>query len=190
MPLSRAVAVGGIIYRVLKYLLIAIIIIIPIRLFVAQPFIVSGDSMWPTYDHGEYVIINKIAYETGQPVRGDVIVFQYPLDPSYYFIKRIVGMPGETVTMNGDTVTVLHTDGSKETLVEPYATSTNVTKNSSVTALASNEYFVLGDNRDVSTDSREWGPLQKKFIVGKVLTNFIHITDAGFLSRSQKFIAM
>jgi len=182
--------IGGVLWRVLKYLVVALVIIIPVRLFIAQPFVVSGDSMRPTYAQNEYVIINKLAYEFGTPQRGDIIVFHYPLDPSFYFIKRIVGMPGETVDINNDTVSITQQNGTKTTLAEPYATSTGAILSSSETKLGSGEYFVLGDNRDVSTDSRQWGPLQRKFIVGRVLTNGIHITDAGFLSRRQGLIAM
>ena len=109
----------------IKFTVIAVLIVIPIRLWVAQPFIVSGASMEPTFDNGNYLIVDEISYRFEKPKIGDVIIFRYPLDPSKYFIKRIVNIPKE------------------------------------------GEYFVEGDNRGASFDSRSWGNVPEKNIIGR-----------------------
>ncbi|MDZ4226125.1 MAG: signal peptidase I, partial [Patescibacteria group bacterium] len=83
--------------ELLKFALVAVIIVVPVRLFIAQPFIVSGASMEPTFDNGEYLIVDELTYRFDEPKRGDVIIFIYPKDPSQYFIKRVIGLPTETV---------------------------------------------------------------------------------------------
>ena len=83
--------------EIIRFAVIALIIVIPIRMFVAQPFIVSGASMEETFQSGEYLIVDQVSYHLHNPARGDVIVFRYPKDPSKYFIKRIIGLPGDTI---------------------------------------------------------------------------------------------
>jgi len=109
----------------LKFTVIALLIVIPIRLWVAQPFIVSGASMEPTFDNGDYLIIDEFSYHFQKPQKGDVIVFRYPLQTSKFFIKRIVNIPKE------------------------------------------GEYFVEGDNKNASYDSRSWGNVPEKNIIGR-----------------------
>jgi signal peptidase I len=134
---------GGIkntIWEILKFALIVVVIVVPVRFWIAQPFIVSGSSMEPTFSNGDYLIIDELSYDFRQPRKGDVIVFRFPRDPSKFFIKRIAGLPGEEVVINGQEW-----------------------------QLGENEYFVLGDNRRLSSDSRVWGPLEKKLITGRAL---------------------
>jgi signal peptidase I len=110
--------------ELLKFALIAIVIVIPIRLFVAKPFIVSGASMEPTFDTGQYLIVDELTYHVGNPARGEVVIFRYPRDPSQYFIKRIIGLPRETVHIhNGGKVSITKTDGTTATLDEFYITN-------------------------------------------------------------------
>lgn len=175
---ARGRSWGGVFGDVLKFLLIAFLIVTPFRLFVAQPFIVSGASMAPTFEQNEYVVIDKISYRFVEPQRGDIIIFRYPLDSSQFFIKRIVGLPGEEVSIQGGVITVTGGDGVAHILDEPYRSS-SMKNRSSVTKLADDEYFVLGDNRLASADSREWGPLQKKFIVGRALVALFPLRDAS-----------
>ena len=93
---------GNFFTELLEFVLVAAIIVIPVRLFVAQPFIVSGASMEPTFDHGQYLIVDELSYRFAPPQRGDVVIFHPPKDPSQYYIKRIIGLPGETVRVAND----------------------------------------------------------------------------------------
>lgn len=155
--------------EVVKFTIIASLIVIPFRLFVAQPFIVSGASMVPTIHSRDYLVTDMVTYRLEKPQRGDVIVFRYPLDPSMYFVKRIIGLPGETVVIKNGMVSV-HLGEEKETVLEePYIADENKSYESISTTLDGGEYFVLGDNRSGSSDSRVWGPLQEKFILGRAL---------------------
>lgn len=161
--------------EVLKFSLIAIIIVAPIRIFIAQPFIVSGASMEPTFHNGEYLIVDQLSYHFKNPKRGDVIIFKYPNDPSVFFIKRIVGIPGETIEMqNGKTFIKNETLPGGFRVEEPYIKEE--TNDTFAITLGENEYFVMGDNRMHSSDSRVWGPLKQKFIIGKPFVRLLPIT--------------
>lgn len=124
--------------------------------------------MEPDFHNGEYLLVEKIGYHVSTPSRGDVIVFQYPNNPSVNYIKRIIGLPGETVRITDNKVFV-----NDKQLTEDYLSSdekTLVTQNPDTpyeVTLNSDQYFVLGDNRQHSSDSREWGPLNRRFIIGK-----------------------
>lgn len=144
-----------------------IVVVIPIRLFVVSPFVVDGESMHPTFENLDYLIVDEAVYHLESPARGDVIVFRYPGNPSIFYIKRIIGLPGETVSINRGVVTITKVDGTKMTLSEPYIVNEDATYTKSVT-LNSDEYFVMGDNRPNSSDSRVWGPLPRKNIIGRV----------------------
>lgn len=153
--------------EILRFSLIALIIVIPIRMFVAQPFIVSGDSMKETFHSGEYLIVDQVSYELHSPLRGDVIVFRYPRDPSKFFIKRVIGIPGDTINIEGSTVRITNAANPNGYILdEPYIKkmSPGATINE---VLGEREYFVMGDNRDQSSDSRVWGVLQEERIIGR-----------------------
>ena len=140
-------------WELLRFVVLALAIVIPVRLFIAQPFIVSGSSMHPTFENGEYLIVDELSYRLGEPARDDVVIFRYPKDTKKFFIKRIVGLPNETVEINGSTVTIFNNqypEGMK--LEEPYVKNTS--NNSSSYKLAGDEFFVMGDNRNASSDSR------------------------------------
>ena len=167
-PPEKNVSVGSFLWELARIVVIAFVVMIGFRFFVAEPFIVSGSSMVPNFHSREYLVVNKMSYRLHEPQRGDVIVFRYPKDTSQYFINRIVGLPGEKVKVENGRVYIYndeHPDGSA--LEEDYLSNQDITfGNNELTTLGSEEYFVLGDNRLASSDSRVWGILPKKDIVG------------------------
>ncbi|MDQ3014571.1 MAG: signal peptidase I [bacterium] len=153
--------------EIIRFTIFALIIVLPIRLFIAQPFIVSGASMDPTFETGEYLIVDQLSYRLGNPERGEVIIFKYPKDESKYFIKRVIGLPGETIELEGTLVTIKnkqYPEGLK--LAEPYITDNNEKEEYMTVTLKEGQYFVMGDNRRQSSDSRAWGTLSRNLIVG------------------------
>lgn len=169
------------ILEVIRFSIIALIIVIPIRMFVAQPFIVSGASMETTFSHNQYLIVDQITYHLHSPDRGDVVIFRYPQDPSKFFIKRVIGVPGDTVTIEGTQVRIENADTPDGfTLEEPYVRSMN-TETYLVESLGDREYFVLGDNRDESSDSRVWGVLQEEHIIGRALLRLFPLQTIDFM---------
>lgn len=160
--------VGSFLWELARVVIIAFVVMVGFRYFVAEPFIVSGSSMVPNYHNREYLVVNKMTYRFSEPERGDVVVFRYPKDTSQYFIKRIIGLPNEKVKIEAGRVTIYnaeHPEGS--VLEEPYLSNESVTfgKNDIVT-LGSDEFYVLGDNRLASSDSRVWGILPRHDLVG------------------------
>jgi signal peptidase I len=162
----------------LKYILLALIVVIPIRAYIAQPFIVQGNSMFPTLHNHEYLIVNEMVKLTQRYTRGDVVILHYPNDPSRYFVKRIIGLPGETVTIKGTEVTIsgpMHTEPF--VLNEPYVAESQK-KNDFVTrSLNYDEFFVMGDNRAQSSDSRIWGPVPREYMDGTALLRLFPFTS-------------
>ncbi len=157
-----------------------VVIVIPVRLFIVSPFVVDGESMHPTFENLDYLIVDELVYDFTAPARGDVIVFRYPPDPSIFYIKRIIGLPGETVSINQGRVTITTISGTKMTLAEPYVVNKDATYTKSVT-LGPEEYFVMGDNRPNSSDSRFWGPVPRKDIIGRVDLRLLPVSRMGFL---------
>ena len=149
---------------------VAALIVIPLRVYVFQPFLVKGDSMVPNFHNGDYLIIDELSYRFREPVRGDVIVLKFPYDPSQRFIKRIVGLPGETIEVKDGKVVIYHQDSQEAFLLDESGYLRALQTPGSVKVqLKEGEYFVLGDNREFSSDSRSWGPLETKYIVGRML---------------------
>jgi signal peptidase I len=154
------------IWELVKFAALAIIIVVPIRIFVAQPFIVSGSSMFPTFEDKQYLIVDEISYRLGNINRGDVVIFKYPLNPKKYYIKRIIGLPGEKIDINGSDVTITNEQNPNGLrLEEPFVQ--NLSNNNAHYELNADEYFVMGDNRTNSSDSRIWGPVPKNLLVGR-----------------------
>jgi signal peptidase I len=166
--------------EMIRFALITLAIVIPIRLFLAEPFIVSGASMEPTFDTGDYLLVDKLSYHFEGPKRGDVVIFRYPKDPSTYFIKRIVGLPGDTVRINDGKVTIVdaaHPEGF--TLNQSFLSF--VSSDSGTYVIGNDEYFVMGDNRPASSDSRTWGELPAKNIVGRAMLRLFPPKEIGVL---------
>lgn len=178
---------AGHVWEIFKFFILALVIVAPIRFFVAQPFIVQGKSMSPTFETGQYLIIDEITYRFEDPKRGDVIVLRYPKDTTKFFIKRVIGLPGETLTITDGIVSITTVDGETIILDEPYITfpKTDRADNLSITLKdniendANDEYFVLGDNRAASLDSRVWGTLPERLIVGRAIVRLFPFSLAG-----------
>jgi signal peptidase I len=180
-------SVGAFVWDLAKILIIALIIIVPFRMFIAEPFVVSGSSMLPNFHDKDYLIIDRISYYTGQPQRGDVIVLKYPKDTSQFFIKRIIGLPGESLQVSQGYITIYnkaHPEGLR--LMEPYLPNQAETfgRPDKIT-LGTDEYYVFGDNRTASSDSRVWGILPRNDIVGKVWLRVFPLGRFGFFHRPQ-----
>lgn len=162
--------IGSFFWELLKAFLLAMVIIVPIRYFIAQPFFVRGASMEPNFHNGEYLVIDQLSYRLSQPKRDDVIVFRYPLDESQFFIKRIIGLPGDEVIVGNSEITIKNSAYPNGVVLNEsqYLSSDVNTGGQMDVRLGSDEYFVLGDNRPSSSDSRVWGLVQRSEIVGRV----------------------
>jgi len=172
-------------WELVRFAVIAIVIVIPIRIFIAQPFIVSGSSMVPTFTDGQYLIVDEISYRIGTPQRDDVVVFRYPNDQTKFFIKRIIGLPGETVDVKGNDITITnkeHPTGLKldESFIKA---SSDITDHR---VLSDSEYYVMGDNRPASFDSRSWGAVPRNLLVGKAFLRLFPISDISIFPGSFK----
>jgi|SRR3989344_860225 len=158
-------------WEVFKVVVISVAIIVPIRYFLIKPFYVKGASMEPNFYDKEYLIIDEISYRFQQPERGDIVVFRYPGDPGQFFIKRVIGLPGESIRIRNNTITI-YNDANPQgvALSEPYLAADAQTQgNGLVIELADDAYYLLGDNRSSSLDSRAFGAVERPAIVGKVL---------------------
>ncbi len=157
-----------IIFEVIKVFAAVFIAAAIIRYFLFQPFVVSGSSMEPNFHDGEYLFVQKLSYDFHNPHRGDVVVFKYPLDKSVDYIKRIIGLPGDNIMIKDGTLSV-----NGQVLTEHYlaAGQKTVLLNGSTDVyqitVPPNQYFMMGDNRDHSADSREGWLLPKGDIIGK-----------------------
>ncbi|NCU42453.1 MAG: signal peptidase I [Candidatus Moranbacteria bacterium] len=181
-----AYGVGGFLLEIIKVFFLAFIIIVPIRMFIFQPFFVQGSSMEPNFHDGEYLLVNEWGYKhtdigffskpffSVEPFRelkrGDVVVFRYPKNPSIFYVKRIIALPGEKILFKEGRIEIIEKGGLNRFFLDEssYLPETTNTKNLESLALSDEEYFVMGDNRMHSNDSRAWGPVNKSFIIGKV----------------------
>ena len=175
------------IIETLKFSLIAIIIVIPFRIFIAQPFLVSGASMSPNFETGHYLIVDQLSYNFENPQRGDVIIFRYPQNPKKFFIKRIIGLPNETIILKDKKITIKNSESLDGfDLDEKYIK--NFSNNDLTAIIGEGEYFVLGDNRPASLDSRVWGVLSEKMIIGRAVLRLFPFNQIElFPEFAQKF---
>ncbi len=156
------------IWETIKVVAISLAIILPIRYYLVQPFFVKGASMESNFEDGDYIFVDELSYELSSPNRGDVVIFRYPLDQSQFFIKRVIGLPGETVEIKNNKV-IIYNQKNPEGLVldEPYLDPGQETLGDTRLKLGDTEYFVLGDNRLRSSDSRRWGAVNRSLITGR-----------------------
>ena len=151
------------VFEILAIVLVSIYIVYG---FIAQPFLVQGASMEPNFSTGDYLLVDEVTYRFREPVRGEVVVFKNPNNPSEFYVKRVIGLPGESVLVNEDDVLI---DG--ELIDEAYLQG-DFSSGDYAFVLSEDEYFVMGDNRQQSFDSRSWGPLEEGLIVGVVRLRF------------------
>jgi len=182
---------GGVFWEIVKMILWVVVIIVPLRVFLIQPFFVQGASMEPNFEDHEYLIINELGYKTTEVgfssgekeinfftvksfkelKRSDVVVFRYPKNPSIYYIKRIVGLPGEKIEIKDKEVKIYNSENPNGFILDEsaYLPPSEETTGDQIVELSNSEYFVMGDNRKYSSDSRSWGPVPEKDVIGKVL---------------------
>ena len=172
-------------WEIIRFVFLALIIVIPVRIFIAQPFIVSGSSMAPTFGDGDYLIVDEISYRLNDPERYDVVIFRYPNDTDKFFIKRIIGLPNETVEIAGNSVTIINKENPEGFEIDqPYVKWKG--DNNLHFELKNNEYFVMGDNRGASSDSRYWGAVPRDLLSGKALFRLLPITEIGVMPGDYK----
>jgi signal peptidase I len=195
-PSDSGDSIGGFLYEVVKMLILAVVIVVPIRIFLFQPFIVRGASMEPNFAEKEYLIINEFGYKyidlfdgalTIEPrkdlARGEIIVFREPVgDHKDFYIKRVIGVPGETVEVVDGKVTIYNADVPSGFLLDEdaYLPKNRRTLGQVKYTLTDDQYFVLGDNRNASSDSRRFGPITKNDVIGKVLFRAYPLNKIGF----------
>jgi len=175
-PARKKQSSGSIIWETLQTLVLAGLLIVFFRTFIFQNFVVEGSSMFPTLMQGDRLIVSRLSYLLGEPDRGDIIVFQYPYGPERDFVKRIIGLPGETVAIQNGQVFINGNPLPPEDYVKNKSSDTM-----SPVTLSDDEYFVMGDNRTGSSDSRSWGPLQKHFLIGKAWLIYFPLKRFQFL---------
>ena len=178
--LSYLSSAGIFLLELIKVAVLAGITIAFVRYFLFKPFYVKGASMEPNFFDKEYLIIDELSYRLRAPERGEVIVFKYPENPKEFFLKRIIGLPGERVKVAEGQITIYnkeHPEGFM--LKEKYLETTQVTAGNMRIKLDPNEYFVLGDNRLRSSDSRIWGNVNRSLITGRVFFRALPLNEFG-----------
>jgi len=165
------------ILEILETLVIVLVSIYFVYSFIAQPFLVQGASMEPNFESGDYLLVDEVTYRFREPERGEVVVFRNPANENEFYIKRVVGLPGETVIIQDGQVTI---DG--EPIKEGYLSDGQNLKGEYIFKLAEGEHFVMGDNRAQSFDSRSWGPLDEDLIIGIVRLRFWPPTTFAILN--------
>ncbi len=165
------------VWEVVKVIIIALIIIVPVRYYIFQPFYVQGASMEPNFLNNEYLIIDEISYRFSEPERGDVVVFRYPRDKKQFFIKRIIGLPGEDIAIRDNQVIIYNQKYPDGFVLDEssYLSPNTQTAGNLRVSMGKDEYFVMGDNRASSLDSRSFGPIKRKDIIGRVFVRVLPV---------------
>lgn len=169
----------GFLYEIVETVLLIAAIYALVNLATAR-FIVDGPSMQPSFETGQFLIVSRVNYLLGNPDYGDIIVFHYPNDPQDDYIKRVIGLPGDTIEIRAANVYV-----NGEALDEPYILEDcrESMCRDETWQLDNDEYFVMGDNRNHSSDSRRFGPVERKYIVGEALIRYWPPRDWGIVER-------
>lgn len=190
IEIKKYYGIGGFLLEIIKVIILAFVIIVPIRVFLFQPFFVQGASMEPNFEDSNYLIVNELGYKktsfdlNGKNLftvdsfkkfqSGDVVVFRYPKNPSQFFIKRVIGLPGEKVEIKSGQILIYNQNNPEGKILDESAYLSKNVKTATalddfVITLSDNEYFVMGDNRMYSSDSRVWGPVPSSDVMGKVI---------------------
>lgn len=171
------------VFDFLQGIVVILSIMVMVYLFIMSPQEINGQSMYPTFEHGEYILTNKIEYKFVNPGRGDVVIFKSPKNPDIDYIKRIIGLPGDRIRISDNSFYV-----NDQKLDESAYLRSDVTifggsflaENDEIT-VPDNYYFVAGDNRPHSSDSREFGPVPKESFIGKALIRYWPFNRAGLV---------
>lgn len=172
------------IWSFLETIVFGLSVCLVIYLFAAQPNQINGNSMHPNFENGEYILTDKISYKIGEAKRGDVVVFQAPKDPEKEFIKRVIALPGETLRLSAGKFYI-----NNQPFDEDYLPADFITRGGSYLhedteiKIPENKYFVVGDNRSHSSDSREWGPVAFEKIIGKAFLRYWPISRLGLIPK-------
>ncbi len=181
-------AIFNFLLDVFKLSVMALLILLPIRAYIAEPFVVLGASMEPNFENRDYLIVDQLTYKFREPKRGEVIVFKYPYDQNQFYIKRIIGLPGEIIDFKDGKVFIKNKENPEGFFLnEKYIDSTNQTFGRGPITLKYDEYFVMGDNRGASSDSRRWGPLKKEYIIGRVLLRLMPFERVKLYTNSYNY---
>jgi len=175
METEEHIEKNGGFWELVKYVGVALLIVIPFRIFVAQPYVVSGSSMDPTFKDGDYLIVDQLSKRFEEPKRESVVIIRYPKDPSKFFIKRLIAFPNEQVEIKNGAVSVINEQNPNGLKIDDSYVVYKKNENFSF-KLGDNEYFVMGDNRAGSSDSRSWGSLPRSDIVGRPLLRLLPLT--------------
>ena len=176
--------------EIIQIVIVSLLIVIPFRIYIAQPFIVSGTSMDDTFANGQYLIVDELTYRLSEPQRGDVLILRPPNNLSVYYIKRLIGLPGETVEIKNDVVTVTNKENPKGFILkEPYVKidKTFPPRPAYTVTLKADEYLVFGDNRLVSQDSRIFGPIKREEIAGRPIFRLWPLSKINYLPGENRY---
>lgn len=173
-----------------KFAACVLIAVVAIRYLIAQPFIVSGASMSPNFATNDYLIVDELSYRFHPPQRGDVIIFHPPIDPSAYYIKRVIGIPGDHIEIKNGVVTITNKEYPNGIVLnEPYITKDTLTEDV-VKDVPAGDYFVMGDNRPESYDSRAWGLLPDQNITGRAFLRLFPFNEISVLPAEHKLTSI
>ncbi len=174
---------------IIETIVVAAAIFVVVYLFLLQPHQVRGASMEPNLSNNQYILTDKISYRFGEPRRGDIVVFKAPVDENFDYIKRIIALPDETISIKEGKIFIKNSEdpGGLE-LNEPYQTNGentpgNILAGDTELKLGKDSYFVLGDNRSQSFDSKDWGELPRKNIIGKAWLRYWPASKISLIRR-------
>ncbi|MDT3697909.1 MAG: signal peptidase I [Thermincola sp.] len=159
---SKLGQIKGPVREVIESVVIAVLLAVVIRVFLFQFFVIPSASMEPTLTEGDMIAANKIVYRFSEPKRGDIIVFKYPLDPKRDFVKRLIGLPGEKLQIKNSTLYI-----NDKVTPEPYLPKSLEFQDYGPVTVPKDKFFMMGDNRNDSLDSRSWGEMPRENIIGK-----------------------
>lgn len=172
------------IWEIVEVFFIALIAVVVIKYFLIQPFIVNGASMEPSFFDGDYLLIDEISYRFKDPERGDVVVFRSPQDSSVYYIKRVIALPGERIEVQDGQMRIYSDEQPNGFVIDEWYVRESIRRAWQgapvIITLKSDQYFVLGDNRVNSYDSRFWGPLERNKIIGLVKARLWPLQEMSF----------